>query len=273
MQTYSSLVKAVLWDGEDRPNRTGMSTRTLFNVSYCHDLATGFPLLTTKRISWKNIVVELLWFLSGDQHIEFLHRHGCKFWDPWVDEHGYVPSAYGKYWRRFPSTQGPMDQLRCAVETLTKDPYSRRAVISAWEPGNALTSPLPPCHAFFVLTTHGERLNLHLTQRSCDVGLGLPYNLASYSLLVHLLARFLKRRPGTFAHSIVDAHVYENHVQGITEQITRKPRPLPTVEITQELTSWDDLNKLYDLPTEELMRRFPLTGYKPYKSVQLPVAV
>ena len=273
MDRYRQIVQQVLEQGETRPSRTGTRTRSVFNLNYEIDLQEGFPLLTSKRVSWNNVVIELLWFLSGESNTALLKKHKIKFWDPWTDDNGYVPSAYGKYWRKFPSTiTGPIDQLRNATELLQRDPYSRRAVVSAWEPGNAQVSPLPPCHAFFVMTLHGSRLNLHLTQRSCDIGIGLPYNIASYALLVHLMARIMKVEPGTFAHSIVDAHIYENHIPALEEQVTRQVRPLPTLEI-KNVDNWSDLDALYPLATGEILDRFLLTGYEPHAPVKLPVAV
>jgi len=271
MHKYIDIVSCVLAYGEIRSNRTGTDTLSMFNFNYQIDLADGFPLLTTKKISWKNIVAELVWFLSGDPKTTILDRHECKFWKPWTNEHGYVPSAYGKYWRDYPSQNGSIDQLWYAVWKLLKNPNDRRAVVSAWEPGNALISDLPPCHAFFVLTTHDGRLNLHLTQRSCDVGLGLPYNIASYGLLIHILAGILHIEPGVFAHSIVDAHVYVNHIPALEEQITRPPYNLPTLNM-DPILGWNDVTALCALETDDLMDRFKLENYQHHPAIKLEVA-
>ena len=184
MKQYLDLVNEVLKRGTRKENRTGVDTISAFNINYSIDLNEGFPLLTTKEISWKNIVVENLWFLSGDLHIGLLKKHGCKFWDHWADEDGFVPSAYGNFWRKFPvhGKDEYNDQVKYVLDTLKKNPNSRRMVISAWAPGNAQDSGLPPCHLLFIFNVQynkeGEpRLCVHLTQRSCDVALGVPYNI------------------------------------------------------------------------------------------------
>ncbi|HIN08607.1 MAG TPA: thymidylate synthase, partial [Candidatus Poseidoniales archaeon] len=214
MKQYLELVEEVLDRGTRKQNRTGVDTISAFNVNYAIDLAEGFPLLTTKEISWKNIVVENLWFLSGDRHIGLLQKHGCKFWDPWADAEGFVPSAYGNFWRHFPvhaeGETGFNDQVRYVLRTLRENPASRRMVISAWAPGNAQQSQLPPCHLMFIFNVQydadGEPyLCLHLTQRSCDVALGVPYNIAGYAFLLSLFAHLAGMRAGTFGHSLVDA--------------------------------------------------------------------
>lgn len=293
MKQYLDVVRHVLDHGTRKENRTGIDTLSTFNFNYAHDLSRGFPLLTTKEISWKNIVVENLWFLSGDTHIGLLKKHGCKFWDPWANHSGEVPSAYGHFWRHFPvggDAAGPTsnDQVAYVLNELKRNPMSRRLVISAWAPGNAQTSKLPPCHAMFVFNVqldarHEPVLNLHLTQRSCDVALGLPYNIAGYAFLLELFSRFSGIRTGSFAHSIIDAHIYTakpdgsqaeyDHVPGLREQLTREVRDLPRLSISPEIRRLEDLRPLLEASTDEVMRYFVLSGYAPHPAIKFKVAV
>lgn len=296
-----------------------------------YDLREGFPLLTTKQMSFKNIVVEMLWFLSGQTDIGILQKHGCKFWDPWADSRGKVPSAYGNFWRHFPIHHQTMreyidynDQLAWAQKTLRENPMSRRVVISAWAPGNAQTSKLPPCHCLFVfnvqnLHTHCracngagkqyipsqgddaivvecERCNgvnstakptphlcLHLTQRSCDLGLGVPYNIASYALLLELFARFVGLPAGIISHTLVDAHIYTakpnrsmaeyDHIPALTEQLSREPRQRPTLYVHPEIRDLDDIPKLFEADTGTVMQHFRVEGYRPHPAISMKVAV
>jgi thymidylate synthase len=292
MKQYLDLVSHVLREGTRKPNRTGVDTISTFGYFYEVDLRQGFPLLTTKDVSWKNIVVENLWFLSGDTHIGLLKKHNCKFWDPWADADGKVPSAYGNFWRRFPVHRGGEpafnDQVRWVLDEVKRNPNSRRLVISAWAPENAQNSQLPPCHAMFVLNVQqgqsGEPLlNLHLTQRSCDVALGVPYNLAGYALILELFARFTGIRPGIFAHTLIDAHIYTakpdgsmaeyDHVPGLREQLTRTPRALPKLTISPDIRSLDDIHALLEADTDTVMKHFTLSGYEPHPAIKFKVAV
>lgn len=296
MKQYLDLVRDVLDHGTRKPNRTGVDTLSTFNHNYEIDLRQGFPLLTTKEISWKNIVVENLWFLSGETHIGLLKKHGCKFWDPWADDDGKVPSAYGNFWRHFPvhdANEGGgraafNDQVAWVVEELKRNPMSRRLVVTAWAPGNAQTSKLPPCHLLFVfnvqLDASGDPLLcLHLTQRSADVALGVPYNIAGYALLLELFSRFTGIRAGIFGHTMIDAHVYTakadgsmaeyDHVPGLRTQLAREPRPLPRLTIDPTIRSLDDLRPLLDADTPAVMKHFVLTGYEPHPAITFKVAV
>ncbi len=293
MKQYLDLVRAVLENGTRKPNRTGVDTISTFNENYEIDLAQGFPLLTTKEISWKNIVVENLWFLSGETHLGLLKKHGCKFWDPWADPDGRVPSAYGNFWRHFPihDPQGQpafSDQIRWVVEELKRNPMSRRLVVTAWAPGNAQTSKLPPCHLLFLFNVqvgqNGDpRLCLHLTQRSADVALGVPYNIAGYALLLELFSRFSGIPAGIFGHTLVDAHVYTakadgtmaeyDHVPGLRLQLEREPRPLPKLSIDPAIRSIDDLRPLLEADTATVMKHFVLTGYDAHPAIPFKVAV
>jgi thymidylate synthase len=293
VEVYLKTVREVLEQGTRRENRTGVDTLSTFNVNYEIDLRVGFPLLTTKEISWKNIVVENLWFLSGETNIGLLHKHKCKFWDPWADENGLVPSAYGNFWRHFPihdehGSAAFNDQLAWVLAELKEKPMSRRLVISAWAPGNAQNSRLPPCHCLFIFNVQIDRsgepiLCLHLTQRSCDVALGVPYNIAGYALLLELFSRFSGIRAGIFAHTLVDAHIYTkkadgsmaeyDHVPGLQLQLERKPRALPRLSIDPSLRSLSDIRPLLEASTDEVMRHFVLTGYDPYPAISFKVAV
>lgn len=333
MQQYLDLVQSVLRTGTRKENRTGVDTLSTFGHYYEVDLAYGFPLLTTKQISWKNIVCELLWFLSGQTDISILKRHGCKFWDAWADpETGLVPSAYGNFWRQFPvhgvflddncnefgDALGPPipkptiefnDQIRWVIDELNRNPMSRRMVVSAWAPGNAQTSKLPPCHSIFMLNVQNrnivhyvpeegrtdrlvpsvvgtkQRVCLHLTQRSADVGIGIPFNIASYALLLSLFSRFSGIEPGIFGHTLVDAHVYTakpdgsmaeyDHVPVLKEQLTRKPKDLPKLIISDQIKTLSDVEALMhpSVTTEEVMKHFVLEGYDPWPTLKMKVAV
>jgi thymidylate synthase len=292
LKAYLDIVREVLEKGTRKENRTGVDTISTFNINYEIDLREGFPLLTTKEISWKNIVVENLWFLSGETHIGLLKKHKCGFWDPWVNEKGEVPSAYGHFWRHFPVAGDGRasfnDQIAWVVDEIKRNPLSRRLVVTAWEPGNAQTSKLPPCHCLFVFNVQldaggGPHLCLHLTQRSCDVALGVPYNIAGYSLLLELFARFAGIRAGVFAHTLIDAHIYTckpdgsmseyDHVPGLKAQLKREPRPLPRLLIDRSLVSLDWIAKLLEADTEFVMRHFVLDGYDPHPPIPFKVAV
>lgn len=339
MKQYLELVQHVMATGTRKPNRTGVDTISTFNHNYEIDLSKGFPLLTTKQISWKNIVIEMLWFISGQSDISILKQHGCKFWDAWADpETGKVPSAYGNFWRQFPVHDrkviggatsvedghqevspvtmpdiGFNDQLRWVLEEMKKNPMSRRMVVSAWAPGNAQSSKLPPCHCLFMFNVQNEdlrvhelpvspreqfereraglhpymdqRLCLHLTQRSCDIFLGVPYNIASYALLLELFSQFSGIKPGIFGHSLVDAHIYTakedgskaefDHVPAVLEQLTREPRPLPRLRLDPTLRDLKDIEALMDpkLTTDEVMKHFVLEGYDPWPALAGRVAV
>jgi thymidylate synthase len=293
VKVYLDLVREVLSKGTRKENRTGVDTISTFNANYEIDLREGFPLLTTKEVSWKNIVIENLWFLSGDTHIGLLQKHKCKFWDPWADENGKVPSAYGNFWRHFPvhDSEGRVafnDQVAWVVEELKRNPMSRRLVISAWAPGNAQTSKLPPCHCLYVFNVQMEKnreplLCLHLTQRSCDVALGVPYNIAGYALLLELFSRFSGIRAGIFAHTLIDAHVYTSkpdgsmaeydHVPGLLKQLEREPRPLPRLQIDASVQSLADVSRLIQADTETVMKHFTLSGYQPHPALSFKVAV
>ncbi len=289
MRAYLDAVRRVLETGTRRPNRTGVDTLSVFNLNYEVRLDRGFPLLTTKKIAWKNIVLENLWFLSGEPRIDLLRKHGCGFWDPWADAAGGVPSAYGALWRRHPGPRGANDQIRWVLDELRRNPTSRRLVVSAWSPDNAQSSALPPCHFAFVLNVQNDRageprLNLHLTQRSCDIALGLPYNIAGYALLLHLFSAWSGIRPGVMAHSLVDAHVYtskadgsgaeQDHVPGLMRQLNREPRPLPRLHLSPTVSSsLDGALSIIDRDLDEILSHFRIEDYDPHPPIRFAVAV
>ena len=292
MKHYHDLVKHVLKHGTRKENRTGVDTLSTFNYNYEVDLRQGFPLLTTKEISWKNIVIENLWFLSGRTDIGLLRKHNCKFWDPWADEAGNVPSAYGNFWRFFPASNGDkamkLDQIAWLLEQIRINPMSRRHVVSAWAPSNAHTSSLPPCHAMWIMNVQISKnkeplLCLHLTQRSADIALGVPYNIAGYAFILTLFSHLTGIRAGKFAHSLVDAHIYTSkpdgslaqfdHVPGLKMQLERVPKPLPRLTIDPAIKSLDDINHILEADQDEILRAFKLSDYNPHQAIQYRVAV
>jgi len=264
MKTYLDMVRYVLENGERKENRTGVATIGTFAYFYKVNLAEGYPLLTTKKMYFNSMLHELFWYLSGEAHIRSL-RTKTKIWDAWADENGLLQTAYGRFWRRFPvsekaaegekwatrwvytdpETKTPVfDQIQYVIDSLKEikiNPHSpslRRLVVSAWHPANAAESLLPPCHYSFCFNVQGNKLNCHLTQRSADIALGVPFNLACYSLLTMMLAAETGFTPGEFAHTLIDAHIYENQIEGLKQQLKREPLPLPRVEIAKK-PFWD----------------------------------
>lgn len=287
MQAYLDLARHVLDHGTVRGNRTGTACRSVFGCFYKVDLAAGYPLLTTKKVRFDSMLHELFWYLSGQEHIRDL-RTKTKIWDAWADGDGRLETAYGRFWRRFPvpdagldgeqwggrwvaadpaTGQKTFDQIAYVIDTLRAikaDPAApglRRMVVSAWHPANAAESRLPPCHYTFCLSAIGGKLNCHLTQRSGDIALGVPFNLACYSLLTLMLAQETGFAPGEFAHTIVDAHVYENHVEGLRRQLGRQPRRLPTVRIADK--------PFFELGFDDIT----IEGYDPHPPIKFEVAV
>ncbi|HWP82988.1 MAG TPA: thymidylate synthase [Bacteroidota bacterium] len=270
MREYLDLVERVLSKGTLKHNRTGVDTISVFSEYYKIDLSEGFPLLTTKKMNFKALLHEVLWYLSGEDHIRNLRKH-TKIWDAWADENGNLETAYGRYWRRFPSAEinpatgkyevKEIDQITEVLKLLKTNPSSRRMVVTAWEPGNALRSKLPPCHYTFVFNVQGNKLNCHLTQRSGDIAIGIPFNVAAYSLLTQAIAQEVGLELGYFSHTIVDAHIYVNHVEGLKEQLKRKPKPLPKLVIAKK-------------PVDELrFEDFELVGYECHEPIRFEVAV
>lgn len=287
MKEYLDLARYVMEHGTRKSNRTGVDTLSCFAYFYRIDLSEGYPLLTTKKMYFNSMLHELIWYLSGEEHIKNL-RTKTKIWDAWADEEGHLQTAYGRFWRRYPvpekslpgerwakrwisidpETGGKVfDQIAYIVDSLKEirsnpeAPQLRRLIVSAWHPANAAESLLPPCHYTFAFNVTEGRLNCHLTQRSADIALGVPFNIACYSLLTMILARQTGFKPGEFAHTLVDAHVYVDHIDGLKEQLQREPLPRPTLEIAD--TSLDNL-------TFEDVR---LIGYRPHPLIKFPVAV
>ena len=279
MQQYLDLVKLVMENGVRKPTRTGVDTISYFAAYYRVDLSKGFPLLTTKKMQWNSLLYEVLWYLSGDDHIRNLRQH-TKIWDAWADENGNLETAYGYFWRKFPSARKnnegkwevqEVDQIKYILEELKKNPYSRRLVVSAWEPGNAEKSKIPPCHYSFAFNVSDGKLNCHLTQRSGDIALGIPFNLAAYSILTQIIAQEAGLELGYFAHTIIDAHIYVadkgskmekyDHLEGLKEQLKRKPLPLPKLKIAKK-------------PIDELtFDDFELVDYQHHNGIKFEVAV
>jgi thymidylate synthase len=282
MQQYHDLVKRVLEHGVRKHNRTGTDTISSFAESYRVDLANGFPLLTTKKVFFRSVVLELLWYLRGEDHIRWLRdEKDCHIWDAWADEDGNVGPIYPVMWRKFPYMEEELidlegnassiqhtrlvgrefDQIQNAIHLLKTQPESRRIVVSAWHPGLLGKMALPPCHVMFIFNVANGRLNCHLTQRSGDIALGIPFNLACYSALTMAIAQEVGLEPGIFAHTIVDAHIYVNHVEGLKLQLNREPKPLPTLKIVQK-------------PVDELeYEDFVLENYDPHPAIRFEVAV
>jgi thymidylate synthase len=264
MQQYLDLMRAVLERGTRKADRTGTGTLSLFGWQSRYDLQQGFPLLTTKKLHVKSIIHELLWFLRGDTNVAYLHQHGVSIWDEWADAHGELGPIYGYQWRSWPDyAGGHIDQISSVVERIRRDPDSRRLLVSAWNPAQVDAMRLPPCHVLFQFYVADGRLSCQLYQRSADIFLGVPFNIASYALLTHMVAHVTGLKPGEFVHTLGDAHLYLNHLTQAREQLTRAPRPLPRLAIRRQTTS------LFDLEYDD----FVLTGYDPHPAIRAPVAV
>ena len=269
MKQYLELVRDVLDNGKPesgdiRPDRTGTGTYSVFGRQLRFNLDEGFPLLTTKRVHLKSIIYELLWFLRGDTNVKYLHEHKVTIWDEWADKQGELGPIYGKQWRRWQGPNGKqVDQIAKAVETIRNNPHSRRIVVIAFNPGDLPEVAPPACHTFFQFYVSGDRLSLQLSQRSADLMLGVPFNIASYSLLILILAKLLKLEPGSFVHDYGDVHIYENHVSQFKEQLQRKPRPFPTVKIVGKL------KKLSDFTPDMVV----LENYDPYPPIKAELTV
>jgi thymidylate synthase len=264
MQSYLSLMTQILDHGVDQMDRTGTGTRSLFGAQLRFDLADGFPLLTTKKLHLRSIIVELLWFLRGDTNVRWLQERKVKIWDEWADEEGDLGPVYGKQWRDWEGPDGRhIDQIAELVALIKRDPASRRQIVSAWNPGELAAMALAPCHCLFQTQVAGGRLNLQLYQRSADVFLGVPFNIASYALLTHMLAKECGLEPGVFVWTGGDVHLYSNHVEQARLQLTRTPRPLP------RLVMADRGQSLFDYTPED----FAFEGYDPHPHIAAPVAV
>jgi thymidylate synthase len=264
MKAYHELMAAVLKDGVPQADRTGTGTLSLFGAQMRFDLAEGFPLLTTKKLHLRSIIVELLWFLRGDTNVRWLQERKVSIWDEWANENGDLGPVYGKQWRDWETADGRhVDQIAELVALIRKDPASRRQIVTAWNPGEISRMALAPCHCMFQTQVAAGRLNLQLYQRSADLFLGVPFNIASYALLTHMLARECGLEPGTFVWTGGDVHLYSNHLDQARLQLTRDQRPLPQLRIKdrgQDLLSYE-------------LEDFVIEGYDPHPHIAAPVAV
>lgn len=256
-------------NGTDRMDRTGTGTRGVFGYQMRFDLADGFPMVTTKKLHRKSIVHELLWFIAGDTNIGYLKENGVRIWDEWADENGDLGPVYGKQWRRWEGPDGKViDQLTQVIDAIRSNPYSRRHIVSAWNPADVENMALPPCHClfqFFVAPTENgrDKLSCQLYQRSADIFLGVPFNIASYALLTHMVAQVCDLDVGDFVHSFGDAHIYHNHFEQVREQITREPKPLPTITLNTDVKDIEDFT----------YADIKLTGYQAHPHIAGKVAV
>lgn len=264
MQLYLDLARLILEKGHERADRTGVGTLGIFGHQMRFDLQEGFPLLTTKKLHWKSIAYELLWFLRGDTNVRYLQDHGVSIWDEWADAEGNLGPIYGSQWRSWPDPNGgAIDQLANVLNEMAEHPESRRLVVSAWNVAQLPHMALAPCHALFQFYVDNGRLSCQLYQRSADVFLGLPFNIASYALLTHLVAHSMGLQPGDFVHTLGDAHIYLNHLETIRLQLARAPQPLPHLTITCSQKS------LFDYTFND----FHIEGYSPHPHIPGRVAV
>jgi thymidylate synthase len=264
MRQYLDLMRHVLDDGVRKSDRTGTGTLSVFGHQMRFDLAAGFPLVTTKKVHLKSIVHELLWFLAGDTNVRYLQEHGVRIWDEWADEEGNLGPVYGAQWRSWPAADGgSIDQMKTVVEQIKRNPDSRRLIVSAWNPADVDKQALPPCHALFQFYVAEGRLSCQLYQRSGDVFLGVPFNIASYALLTLMMAQVTGLKPGEFIHTFGDAHLYLNHVEQARLQLSREPRPLPVMKLNP------DVHSIFDFVYDD----FVLEGYDPHPHIKAAVAV
>lgn len=264
MRQYLDLLQYILDTGVEKRDRTGTGTLSVFGYQMRFNLAEGFPLLTTKKLHVRSIIHELLWFLAGSTNIRYLHEKGVTIWDEWADEHGELGPIYGHQWRAWPSPEeGHIDQIALLVERLQSEPDSRRHVVSAWNVADLSKMRLPPCHILFQFYVANGTLSCQLYQRSADVFLGVPFNIASYALLTMMVAQVCGLQPAEFVHTLGDAHLYLNHVEQTRLQLTRSPLPLPQMTLNLRVKS------IFDFQFED----FSLTGYSPHPAIKAPIAV
>jgi thymidylate synthase len=264
MKQYLDLLQHVLDQGAAKSDRTGTGTRSVFGYQMRFDLAAGFPLLTTKKLHLRSIIYELLWFLRGETNIQFLQENKVSIWNEWADAQGELGPVYGKQWRSWATPDGgSIDQITQVVEAIRTNPDSRRLIVSAWNVADVQQMALPPCHLLFQFYVADGRLSCQLYQRSADVFLGVPFNIASYALLTQMVAQVTGLEPGEFIHTLGDAHLYDNHLDQARQQLTRTPRPQPTLQLNKSVTS------LLDFKFED----FQLEAYDPHPHISAPVAV
>jgi len=264
MRAYLDLLSHVLENGTDKSDRTGTGTRSVFGWQMRYDLAQGFPLVTTKKLHLRSIIHELLWFLRGDTNIAYLKEHNVRIWDEWADANGDLGPVYGKQWRSWAGADGrTFDQIAWVVEEIKRNPDSRRLIVSAWNVGELEQMALMPCHNLFQFYVANGKLSCQLYQRSGDIFLGVPFNIASYALLTHMVAQVCGLQVGDFVHTLGDAHLYSNHVEQAREQLSRQSRPLPQLVLNPAITRLEDFG-LEDIAIE---------GYDPHPAIKAPVAV
>lgn len=264
MQAYLDLLRHVLDHGTLKDDRTGTGTRSVFGWQMRFNLADGFPLVTTKKLHLKSIIHELVWFLQGDTNIGYLKQHGVRIWDEWADAEGNLGPVYGKQWRSWPTADGgEVDQIRWVVDEIRRNPDSRRLIVSAWNVGELPQMALMPCHTLFQFYVADGKLSCQLYQRSGDIFLGVPFNIASYALLTHMVAQVCGLQVGDFVHTLGDAHLYNNHVEQAREQLTRAPFPLPQLRLNPAVDS------IFDFRFEDV----EILGYQSHPAIKAPVAV
>ena len=264
MQQYLDLLRDIMENGVDRSDRTGTGTRSVFGRQARYDLSKGFPCLTTKKLHLRSIIHELLWFLKGDTNIQYLHDNKVTIWDEWADENGDLGPVYGHQWRSWPTPEGGhIDQIQNLLDSLKNNPDSRRHLVCAWNVAEVNKMALPPCHSLFQFYVADGKLSLQLYQRSADIFLGVPFNIASYALLLMMVAQVTGLQPGEFIHTLGDAHIYTNHFEQVNLQLTREPRKLPTMHLNPEVKD------LFSFQYED----FQLEGYDPHPHIAGVVAV
>ncbi|HEY6940736.1 thymidylate synthase [Dokdonella sp.] len=264
MRAYLELLRHVLDHGADKADRTGTGTRSVFGWQMRYDLAEGFPLVTTKKLHLKSIVHELIWFLRGETNVRYLRQNGVTIWDEWADADGELGPVYGKQWRSWSAPDGrTIDQIAWVVDEIRRNPDSRRLIVSAWNVADLPRMALQPCHTMFQFYVANGRLSCQLYQRSGDIFLGVPFNIASYALLTHMVAQVTGLEPGDFVHTLGDAHLYSNHFEQAREQLAREPRPLPKLVLNP------DVRSLFDFRYEDVA----IAGYAPHPAIKAPVAV
>ena len=264
MKQYLDLLRHIRANGVMKEDRTGTGTQSVFGYQMRFDLSEGFPLLTTKKVHLKSIIYELLWFIAGDTNVKYLQDHGVTIWDEWADENGDLGPVYGHQWRSWPAPDGRViDQLSMAIDTIKRNPDSRRMLVTAWNPAEVDKMALPPCHCLFQFYVADGKLSCQLYQRSADVFLGVPFNIASYALLTMMIAQVCGLKPGEFVHTTGDTHIYRNHFEQVATQLSREPRPLPRMRLNPEVKS------IFDFKYED----FTLEGYDPWPAIKAPVAV
>ena len=264
MKQYLDLLRHVLEKGDEKADRTGTGTKSVFGWQMRFDLNDGLPLLTTKKLHLKSIIHELLWFIKGDTNISYLKENNVSIWDEWADENGDLGPVYGKQWRRWDTPDGrKLDQLNDIINEIKNNPNSRRMIVSAWNPSDVGSMALPPCHCLFQFYVTKKKLSCQLYQRSADIFLGVPFNIASYSLLTLMIAQVCDLKPGDFIHTFGDAHIYSNHFEQMKLQLTREPRKLPTIKINSEIKN------IFNFKFDD----FSLENYDPHPHIKGKVAV